>query len=184
MADIMLRNMTGVYLSCGEKMLLLYRQGGRVVNNTWVPSAGGHFEKEELNDPEAWQSYRVGNPMWISGWCTLGVGVACALTGIGMVVVPAVHVFGSALLWAVTLGAYQADDLNYDTSLVMTVGAGLLYAGEALTFASIPLIAVGGVKKFRAHGIYNEHCLNQQPQPQLELSLQACSNGLGFALRF
>ncbi len=53
MADIMLRNMTGVYLSCGEKMLLLYRQGGRVVNNTWVPSAGGHFEKEELNDPEA-----------------------------------------------------------------------------------------------------------------------------------
>ena len=53
MADIMLRNMTGVYLSCGEKMLLLYRQGGRVVNNTWVPAAGGHFEKEELNDPEA-----------------------------------------------------------------------------------------------------------------------------------
>ena len=137
-----------------------------------------------LNDPEAWQSYRVGNPMWISGWCTLGVGVACAVTGIGMVVVPAVHVFGSALLWAVTLGAYQADDLNYDTSLVMTVGAGLLYAGEALTFASIPLIAVGGVKKFRAHGIYNENCLKKQSQPQLELSLQASSNGLGFALRF
>ena len=50
-----------------------------------------------LNDPEAWQSYRVGNPMWISGWCALGVGVSCAVTGIGMVVVPAVHVFGSAL---------------------------------------------------------------------------------------
>lgn len=49
----MLRNMTGVYLSCGGKMLLLYRQGGRVVNDTWVASAGGHFEKDELNDPEA-----------------------------------------------------------------------------------------------------------------------------------
>ena len=48
-----LRNMTGVYLSCGDKMLLLYRQGGRVVSDTWVPSAGGHFEKDELNDPEA-----------------------------------------------------------------------------------------------------------------------------------
>ena len=48
-----LRNMTGVYLSCGGRMLLLYRQGGRVVNNTWVASAGGHFEKDELNDPEA-----------------------------------------------------------------------------------------------------------------------------------
>lgn len=48
-----LRNMTGIYLSCGGKMLLLYRQGGRVVSDTWVPSAGGHFEKDELNDPEA-----------------------------------------------------------------------------------------------------------------------------------
>lgn len=48
-----LRNMTGVYLSCDGKMLLLYRQGGRVVSDTWAPSAGGHFEKDELNDPEA-----------------------------------------------------------------------------------------------------------------------------------
>ena len=50
---LMLRNMTGIYLSCGGKMLLLYRQGGRVVSDTWVASAGGHFEKDELNDPEA-----------------------------------------------------------------------------------------------------------------------------------
>lgn len=48
-----LRNMTGIYLSCGGQMLLLYRQGGRVVTNQWVASAGGHFEKEELNDPKA-----------------------------------------------------------------------------------------------------------------------------------
>ena len=51
--SIRCRNMTGIYLSCGEKMLLLYRRGGRVVTDTWVPSAGGHFEKDELNDPEA-----------------------------------------------------------------------------------------------------------------------------------
>lgn len=49
----MLRNMTSIYLSKGDKMLLLYRQGGRVVSNVWVGSAGGHFEKEELNDPKA-----------------------------------------------------------------------------------------------------------------------------------
>lgn len=48
-----LRNMTGIYLSCGGQMLLLYRQGGRVVSNQWVASAGGHFEKDELNDPKA-----------------------------------------------------------------------------------------------------------------------------------
>ena len=48
-----LRNMTGIYLSCNGKMLLLYRQGGRVVTDQWVASAGGHFEQEELNDPRA-----------------------------------------------------------------------------------------------------------------------------------
>ena len=47
-----LRNMTGIYLSCNRQMLLLYRQGGRVVTNQWVASAGGHFEQEELNDPK------------------------------------------------------------------------------------------------------------------------------------
>lgn len=45
--------MTGIYLSCNGQMLLLYRQGGRVVSNQWIASAGGHFEKEELNDPKA-----------------------------------------------------------------------------------------------------------------------------------
>ena len=48
-----LRNMTGIYLTCNGQMLLLYRQGGRVVSNQWVASAGGHFEKDELNDPKA-----------------------------------------------------------------------------------------------------------------------------------
>lgn len=51
--DGMLRNMTSVYITKGDKMLLLFRQGGRVVNDTWVGSAGGHFEENELNDPRA-----------------------------------------------------------------------------------------------------------------------------------
>lgn len=34
-------------------MLLLYRQGGRVVNDVWIGSAGGHFEEYELNDARA-----------------------------------------------------------------------------------------------------------------------------------
>ena len=45
--------MTSVYLLRGEKVLLLYRQGGRVVNNVWTGSAGGHFENYELNDAKA-----------------------------------------------------------------------------------------------------------------------------------
>lgn len=45
-----LRNMTAIYILCKNKILLLYRQGGNVVNNVWVASAGGHFEENELNE--------------------------------------------------------------------------------------------------------------------------------------
>lgn len=48
-----LRNMTAIYLLKGEKVLLLFRQGGRVVNDVWTGSAGGHFEEQELNDAKA-----------------------------------------------------------------------------------------------------------------------------------
>lgn len=48
-----LRNMTSIYLLKGERVLLLYRQGSRVVNNMWTGSAGGHFEEYELNDARA-----------------------------------------------------------------------------------------------------------------------------------
>lgn len=48
-----LRNMTSLYLVEKEGILCLYRIGSRVANNKYVGSAGGHFEKEELNDPRA-----------------------------------------------------------------------------------------------------------------------------------
>ncbi len=51
--DGTLRNMASIYISKGDKMLLLYRQGSRVVNDVWVGSAGGHFEEYELNDAKA-----------------------------------------------------------------------------------------------------------------------------------
>lgn len=51
--DGKLRNMTSLYLSKENKMLLLYRQGSKVVNDVWIGSAGGHFEEFELNDAKA-----------------------------------------------------------------------------------------------------------------------------------
>lgn len=48
-----LRNMTSIYILKGDRVLLLYRRGGRVVTDVWVGSAGGHFEPGELNDPQA-----------------------------------------------------------------------------------------------------------------------------------
>ena len=48
-----LRNMASVYITHGDEILLLYRRGSRVANNSYVASAGGHFEEGELNAPRA-----------------------------------------------------------------------------------------------------------------------------------
>ena len=48
---ICLRNMTSLYLVREDAVLCLYRIGSRVANNKYIGSCGGHFEKEELNDP-------------------------------------------------------------------------------------------------------------------------------------
>ena len=51
--DGKLRNMTSVYLVNDSGILCLYRIGSRVANNKYIGSAGGHFERNELNDPKA-----------------------------------------------------------------------------------------------------------------------------------
>ncbi len=51
--SIKLRCMTAVYLMKDNRFLLLYREGGKVVNHVYTGSAGGHFEKDELGNPLA-----------------------------------------------------------------------------------------------------------------------------------
>lgn len=46
------RCMASVYLLKDDQILLLYRQGSRVVNNVWIGSAGGHMEPQEMDAPE------------------------------------------------------------------------------------------------------------------------------------
>lgn len=48
-----LRPMTAIYLTRGEKILLLYRMGSRVVGNSYTGAAGGHIEEAEYRDPRA-----------------------------------------------------------------------------------------------------------------------------------
>ena len=45
-----LRNMTSLYLVREDAILCLYRIGSKVVSNRYIGSAGGHFEKDELNN--------------------------------------------------------------------------------------------------------------------------------------
>jgi len=48
-----LRPMTAIYLTRGDKILLLYRIGSRVVGNSYTGAAVGHIEAEEYRDPQA-----------------------------------------------------------------------------------------------------------------------------------
>lgn len=48
-----LRNMTSIYLRRGDKFLLLYRVGSKVIGNSYTGTAGGHMEEAELNNPKA-----------------------------------------------------------------------------------------------------------------------------------
>ncbi|MBQ8556016.1 MAG: NUDIX domain-containing protein [Clostridia bacterium] len=48
-----LRPMTAIYLTRGDRILLLYRIGSRVVGNSYTGAAGGHVEAEEFRDPQA-----------------------------------------------------------------------------------------------------------------------------------
>lgn len=52
-AMMTLRPMTAIYLTRGEKILLLYRIGSRVVGNSYTGAAGGHIEAEEYREPRA-----------------------------------------------------------------------------------------------------------------------------------
>ena len=51
--DGKLRNMTSIYLRRGDKFLLLYRVGSKVIGNSYTGTAGGHMEEAELNNPKA-----------------------------------------------------------------------------------------------------------------------------------
>ena len=49
--DGKLRNMTSIYLyDENDNILMLYRIGSKVVKKSYIGTAGGHFEKDELND--------------------------------------------------------------------------------------------------------------------------------------
>ena len=48
---VKLRNMASLYIRRGTQYLLLYRIGSRVIPPSWC-GIGGHFEENELNEPE------------------------------------------------------------------------------------------------------------------------------------
>ena len=119
------------------------------------------------NCPEAWKQYQTGKTMFISGISVFGAGVyILSLAGVG----------AFYTMW-------------FDSNMTKTFGWIALGGGVAAV-VGLPVFIVGASRKRNAYEVYYESCLqsfpanSQQQQPQLELSLQSSSNGLGFALRF
>ena len=48
-----LRPMTALYIVDGERILLLYRIGSKIADQSYIGCAGGHFEAEEYNNARA-----------------------------------------------------------------------------------------------------------------------------------
>ena len=48
-----LRPMTALYLTDGDRILLLYRIGSKVADHSYIGCAGGHFEPSEYNNARA-----------------------------------------------------------------------------------------------------------------------------------
>jgi len=49
--NVKLRNMTAIYIMKDDMILMLYRVGSKVVRDSWCGIVG-HFENDELNDPQ------------------------------------------------------------------------------------------------------------------------------------
>lgn len=127
----------------------------------------------ENNSPEAWKRYRTGNALMITGISLLGAGAACFCAGTAIFSVDAM---ANALLVLPSMFSGDYSEMrNVGPALGIMLGGGLLIAG------SVPCMTVGIIYKTRAHEIYNRNCAKQ---PQIELSLQTSTNGLGLALKF
>ena len=117
----------------------------------------------QLNSPEAWNHYRQGEALWVTGWCLFAPGLAASQTALA----------------CLTLGIISQF---WDNGETLQVGGILLGGGVALVAAGIPCLTVGRRKKNNAYKIYNEECL--QKQSKLEVSLQTTQNGISLAFKF
>ena len=104
--------------------------------------------------PIAYNYYKTWDNVEIAGWSLMGSGLA-------------ILIIGAALI--------DTDEL---TSICMMI------PGVALAVSSVPLVACGNVYKKRVDQVYNVRCGSSQMASNLELKLNASSNGLGLALSF
>ena len=138
-----LRNMTAIYLTRGDKVLLLYRQGSKVVSDVWIGAAGGHFEECELNNPRACVLRELREELGITEEMLSGL----------------------KLRYIVLRGAKDEIRQNYYFFAELKEGVGELssnegelrwFSFEELSGITMPLSTRGAIEHYLGEGRYND----------------------------
>lgn len=124
--------------------------------NQYTPMSNKEYEWFLFNNcPKAYEQYRVGKPMIISGWVLAGAGLATGIAGLPFA-------FSSHL-----------DDQK--------IGGFLCGIGFPIMAGGIIIASVGHYKCNKARKIYNESRSSSAP---ITFNLTAGRNGLGIAMNF
>lgn len=135
-----------------------YNMGQR--RNQYTPMSSKEYEWFLFNNcPKAYEQYRVGKPMIISGWIIAGAGLATGITGITFLFNSDRIERGEELGWALLFG----------------IGIPIMSGGIAIA-------SVGHFKCNKARKIYYNQCSSSATP--LTFNLTAGPNGLGLALNF
>ena len=133
------------------------------------------------NCPSAYAQYNKGKKLITAGWCCFGLGLAGITTGaVLMALYPPFPQFGVYSSFGYDYykmgeGEYQLPEYK--------IGAACVGLGAASLATSVPLLAVGYIKRNKSCDIYNQQCATPDKKP-MSLNLIAGENGLGLALQF
>ena len=113
----------------------------------------GYNTQRQSVQPIGWNSFDPnGEKLWLSGWCTAGSGLGVMIVG----------------LICIGVGDGPMDGL----------GLTFITLGSVSTAASIPLLTIGGMRKFKKND------KSAETAQSYILELQAQKNQIGLALKF
>lgn len=146
----------------------LYWKGSKAMTNA------EYFGFIQKNCPDAYNSYKKGCELWKNGIIVGAVGIGAFAIGCGMLVAAATLDYS---YYNGYMGYYNYSNID----ALYIAGSVALSAGALMQVAAIPLMTVGGLKKWGSRRVYNNNCARMS---QVSLNLQSSNKGVGLSLHF
>ncbi len=146
------------------------------VGDTVLKKAGYERYLQQTCTP-AYQVFHKGRVLATGGWCLLGVGGACVVTSIPLLLCTATY-----LSPVVRMALGFPSPTSTEAIVNFRIGFGLVIGGAAAVVGSLALLNFGYDKQHGAANMYNVHA---NPNAPAYWSLTASgTNGLGIAYNF